>query len=431
MKTHAKYTLCCTLCEAEYDPDPFRLACDGDHGPALLRAIYDKKKLEIKEELPGIFRFLDRLPVERVLNNVEGKPITYESENLARHLGLSNLFISFNGYWPERDARMITCSFKELEAMSVLARVPEGHKRSIVVASAGNTGRAFSYICSRNRLPLCLVIPESNLSAIWSPHDFHSSVCLVAANGNSDYFDAISLAGHISKLEGFFAEGGAANVARRDGMGTTVLDAAVTLGRTPDHYFQAVGSGTGAIAAWEANLRLLEDGRFGSQHTKLHLSQNVPFTPMTDAWKARSRELAPMEETEVKEHIRDISAKVLSNRRPPYSIPGGLYDALTYSDGEMYSVTNAESEQASALFQELEGIDISPAAGIAAASLIQAVEAGTIGRKDCILLNITGGGNKKVKKEYSLQYLDPNITFGDQEIEPNLVAERMRATLQV
>ena len=139
MKAYAKYTLSGTLCEAEYEPDPFRLACDEDHGPALLRAIYDKKKIEVKEELPGIFRFLDRLPVERFLDG-EGKPITYESENFAHHLGLSNLFISLNGYGPERRARMLTYSFKELEAMSVLARVPKRHERSIGVASAGNTG---------------------------------------------------------------------------------------------------------------------------------------------------------------------------------------------------------------------------------------------------------------------------------------------------
>ena len=36
-----------------------------------------------------------------------------------------------------------------------------------------------------------------------------------------------------------------------------------------DYYFQAVGSGTGAIAAWEANMRLIEDGRFGSNIMKL------------------------------------------------------------------------------------------------------------------------------------------------------------------
>jgi len=59
----------------------------------------------------------------------------------------------------------------------------------------------------------------------------------------NDYTDAINLAGRIAKLPGI-VEGGARNVARRDGMGTLMLDAAVTLGKMPDHYFQAVGSGT-------------------------------------------------------------------------------------------------------------------------------------------------------------------------------------------
>ena len=51
--------------------------------------------------------------------------------------------------------------------------------------------------------------------------------------------------------------------------------------------------------------------------------------------------------------------------------------------------------------------------------------------KDYTLLNITGGGNERVKKEHSLQYLDPNITFGDHEIEPVLVAERIEEALNV
>lgn len=60
----------------------------------------------------------------------------------------------------------------------------------------------------------------------------------------NDYTDAINLAGRIAKLPGMVSEGGARNVARRDGMGTMMLDAAVTIGKMPDHYFQAVGSGT-------------------------------------------------------------------------------------------------------------------------------------------------------------------------------------------
>ena len=56
-------------------------------------------------------------------------------------------------------------------------------------------------------------------------------------------------------------------------MATTVLSAVTTIGRIPDYYFQAVGSGTGAIAAWEANQRLIEDGRFGTNLMKLKIGR--------------------------------------------------------------------------------------------------------------------------------------------------------------
>src|SRR6056300_725190 len=92
-------------------------------------------------------------------------------------------------------------------------------------------------------------------------------------------------------MEGFIPEGGAKNVARREGMATTMLSATTTIGQIPEYYFQAIGSGTGAIASWEANLRLIEDGRFGSNKMKLMVSQNAPFTPIHDAWKADSRDM--------------------------------------------------------------------------------------------------------------------------------------------
>jgi cysteate synthase len=419
-----KYTLRCVLCGAEYVQDPFRLRCDEDHGPSLLRTVYSSKNLNVRKDLPGLFQFLDWLPIEQSLEGV-GKPITYESKGFAAHLGLDNLLISFNGYWSERDANLLTCSFKELEAITVLARIPKENKKTLVLASAGNTGRAFASACSSEQLPLYLVIPEKNLSALWSQKNFHPSVCLVVVSGSGDYSDAIALGRLISNVDGFFPEGGAANVARRDGMGLTVLDAAATLGRIPDYYFQAVGSGSGGIAAWEANLRLLEDGRFGLQRMKLHLSQNFPFTPMVDAWRARRREISSMSEIEAKERISRVSARVLTTREPAYSLAGGLYEALVETNGEMYSVTNEELERARILFEQLEGIDISRAAGTAAASLIQAVKEGKVGKRDCILLNITGGGFKRMRQEYALRYLEPKMTFTPEEIKPSIVAEQM------
>ncbi|WP_424094582.1 cysteate synthase [Moorena producens] len=423
MKSKLKYILRCTLCGKEYEPDPFRLWCDEKHEPSLLRAVYANEKLEVKENLPGLFRYIDWLPVDRYLE-ADGKPITYQSKNLAHHLGLDHLFICFNGYWPERDAHLSTCSFKELEAFPILARIPEDNPKTLVVASAGNTGRAFATVCSKLKIPFCLVIPEQNLSAIWSKEPFDSScVRLIAVGGNGDYSDAIRIGQIISQLEGFFPEGGAKNVARRDGMGLTVVDATVTIGEIPDHYFQAVGSGTGGISAYEANLRFLADGRFGNKKMKLHLCQNIPFTPMTDAWKAGKREITALSEIEAKKCISQVSAKVLTNRNPAYSLAGGVYEALADTEGEMYGVTNDESEKARALFEELEGIDVSPAAGVATGALIQAVEAGKIGKKETIVLNITSGGYKRMRQDYPLHYLKPDLVFKPEEIEPDFLEQ--------
>lgn len=188
---------------------------------------------------------------------------------------------------------MTTCSFKETEAYSVCGRIREDDDRILVVASAGNTARAFAKVCSDNNIRLLLSVPEDNISALWFDGPLNPCVKLICCERGGDYFDAISLSNQVLRSRKFYAEGGAKNVARRDGMGTTVLSAATTIGEIPDYYFQAVGSGTGAIAAWEANMRLNEDGRFGDKLMKLIVSQNAPFVPMYDAWRVDSREMLP------------------------------------------------------------------------------------------------------------------------------------------
>ena len=61
-------------------------------------------------------------------------------------------------------------------------------------------------------------------------------------------------------------------------------------------------------------------------------------------------------------------------------------------DGLMYSVTNAEGADAMKRIRETVGIDLDPAAAIASAALVQAVERNMVGRDDHILLNLTGRG---------------------------------------
>ena len=389
---------------------------DAPNEVSLVRAVYEKKQIEVKDPSYGVFRFADWLPIHKMLEG-SSAPVTYKSEGLAKHLGLSDLYITFSGYWPEKGANFRTCSFKETEAFSVGGRLKTDGDTILVVASAGNTARAFARVCSDNNIPLLLCVPEDNIDALWFDEPIKDNVKLVVTKSGSDYFDAIHLSNLACELDGFIAEGGAKNVARRDGMGTTALSAITEIGRIPDYYFQAVGSGTGAIAAWEANKRLIEDGRYGSNFMKLMVSQNHPFLPIHDAWKADSRAMLPLDDDVARKQVEEIDAKVLSNRKPPYSVVGGLYDAMKEAGGDVLTATNAEAAEAARLFEELEGNDIHPAASVATATLINAVKNGTVQKDDCIMLNITGGGEKKFKQNKEVVYLKPYYVF---DINPPL-----------
>lgn len=378
--------------------------------PALVRAVYEKKQIEFKDNSYGLYKFADWMPVSRML---EGScaPVTYKSEALAKEFGLENLYITFSGWWPEKGAAMPTCSFKETEAYSVCGRLPKENNRVLVVASAGNTARAFAQVCSNNNIPIVIAIPYDNLNALWFREPLNDCVKIICTPTGTDYFDAIALAAKLNGSPRYMEEGGAKNVARRDGMATTVLSAAEVIGRIPDSYFQAVGSGTGTIAAYESNIRLIEDGRFGNHLMKLIPSQNIPFTPMYDAFKADSRALLPFDEDQARVKALDITAKVLSNRKPPYGIVGGLYDVLKESNGDMEIVTNEELDAACQLFEKLEGIDIHPAAGVAVESLRKAVGKNIIKKDEVVMLNITGGGEKRFKAEHNWTGVEPHLVM--------------------
>jgi len=411
-----EYTLKSLVTGELFEDTGWMLDAPGQTKPGLIRAIYNNKQMNPKDSSYGIYRFADWLPVSRMLQG-SSAPVTYKSDGLATRLGLKNLYITFSGYWPEKGALMTTCSFKETEAYSVCGRLDPTQGKVLVVASAGNTARAFAKVCSENNIPLLLCVPEDNLDALWFEKPLNACVKLIASRTGSDYFDAIHLSNLACQCDGFIAEGGAKNVARRDGMGTTMLSATTFIGEIPDYYFQAVGSGTGAIAAWEANLRLIDDGRFGNKLMKLMVSQNRPFVPMMNAWKANSRDMLPFDDETARKEVEMIDAKVLSNRKPPYPPVGGLFDALSETGGEVLATTNEELREAAALFLQLEGNDIHPAAAVAVASLMQAVDENKIEPEAIVMLNITGGGEERMKKGKTLHYLAPSEVF---DINPSL-----------
>ena len=375
----------------EFEDSGWTLADPEYESPSLIQAVYENKRFTPREDLDGIYRYAEWMPIKRILKH-SSAPVTYKSKGLAALLGLENLYITFSGWNPKIGAKMRTCSFKETEAYSILARMDEKEKRILIVQSAGNTARAFAQVCSDNRIPVVICVPQDNIHDLWFRKPLRKCVKLIAVPHGCDYYDAIALGEKLATDPRFMLEGGAKNIARRDGMGTTILSCVEKMGRIPDAYFQAVGSGTGAIAAWENACRLAEDGRFGENNMRVYVAQNSPFTLMYDAWKAGSRSLPDITPEEGRNKSEMILAKVLSNRKPPYGIAGGLYDVLKQSNGDFFLASNNDIIYWLMQFRNREGYDLLPAACTAVAALAQAVRDGVVKKDEYIMLNCTGGG---------------------------------------
>lgn len=384
--------------------------------PSLVRAVYENRKFKPREDLDGIYRYADWMPIKRTLKH-SCAPVTYKSKGLASFLGLENLYITFSGWNPRIGAKMRTGSFKETEAYSVLGRMDKKEKRILVVQSAGNTARAFAQVCSDNRIPIVICVPQDNLHDLWFRKPLRKCVKFVAVPHGCDYYDAISIGEKLATDPAFFLEGGAKNVARRDGMGTTILSCVEKMGRIPDAYFQAVGSGTGAIAAWENACRLAEDGSYGPNNMHVYVAQNSPFSLMYDAWKSGSRTLPEISPEEGRSKSEMIMATVLSNRKPPYSVPGGLYDVLKASNGDFFLATNNDIFYWLLQFRNREGYDLLPAACVAVAALAQAVEKGMVQKDDYIMLNCTGGGTLGAMSR-GFVHIEPHLV-----LSPDMPAE--------
>ena len=370
---------------------------------ALLRARY-YEPFNLQSEAKGVWKFLSWMPVSKANDYVAGT-VTYKAENLGKAMGFSNLWVNFNGYWPEKGGLCPTGSFKDMEAVPTIQRLHDHGGEGLICASAGNTARAFSHFCGLDGMPLIVVVGKDHGDRLWArPENDATSIRLIVVE-DGDYYDAKTVEKTIAaRLPGWQMEGSVHNVARRDGIGSLIIDAANTIGCLPDHYFQGIGGGPGPIGIHEMAQRLIDAELFDGPVPRQHVSQNAEHHPIHSAWQAGRNHLQaddfPTEEVEV-------YSDYLLNKGPAYGQVGAVHDILKASNGQTYIVGREAAIAAKELFETTEGIDIMTSSAVAVASLMQALQIGEVGKDDCILLNISGGGTQRLKSEMKTQTIEP------------------------
>jgi cysteate synthase len=128
-----------------------------------------------------------------------------------------------------------------------------------------------------------------------------------------------------------------------------------------------------------------------------------------------------------REAIAKVHADELTNWAPPYAIRGGVYDSLRDSDGDVLVADNASVLIARNMFFDLEGIDIEPAAGVAVACLRDAVAQGKVHRDSVVLLNITGGGRRRLGEDRPLVQAQPRWRLTMDALAEDGLADRIAA----
>ena len=381
------YLLCCPVCRGRFPDDGVRLHCPGGCD-SLLRTLYREPHAPLDETARGIGRYHRRLPGDaRTLT--AALPVVLRLPWLSREYPEFDLRVLFSGWWPKQGARMETGSFKDLEAAAVLARLRLRPGSTLVLASAGNTAAAFATACTRMRVPCVIVVTEEALERIRIPIPQGPEVRVIAITGGAAYDDAIALSRALAEGGQGVLEGGVRNVARRDGMGMALGVALEADPNMPDCYVQAIGSGAGAIAVFEA----AENARIACPELglpRLLLAQNAPYVPVRRSYARGSRVLLREEDATARRQIAHLFAPVLSNLAPPYETAGGLYSVLRRSGGAMSAVSNAEARQAWDRFRGREGVELDGAAAVALASLAKLARLG-LPRRVRMLLHLTGG----------------------------------------
>ena len=132
--THS-YMLQCALCDTEMEDDGFLLKCPVHQESTLLTSHYLNTYFDPDTRASDITRYRGWLPWRRKIYSA-GRTVTYQDTHLNRKIELPNLWIAFNGYWPEKGATLETATFKELEAYTFLACLPEQSENSWVVSAS-------------------------------------------------------------------------------------------------------------------------------------------------------------------------------------------------------------------------------------------------------------------------------------------------------
>lgn len=214
-----------------------------------------------KSGLPHFFQLHNILPFDYV----NGFDPTLEPLRIIRAENLESIFFPNNEariYLADSTKRGGTNSLKDPDAIVTLCRLKELGYNNYTLASTGDCGASFCHYGSKLGINIDLFIPEDCYSR-WELLEneiseqglINQDFITIHKKGKNmhDAFENSVAFAHKKKIphDYFFN-----NQLRIEGSKTMHIELFEALGKSPDYYVQALGSGTGLFAMWKASYDL-------------------------------------------------------------------------------------------------------------------------------------------------------------------------------
>jgi len=372
----------CMVCGKEYDIDEIIYSCECG---GLLEIKYDYEQIKekvsregLRKREIGVWRYLEYMPVKdpkKIVTLHEGGTPLYKCDNLAKELGLKELYVKNEGANP-------TGSFKDRGMTAGVTRANELGVEVIGCASTGNTSASLAAYSARSGKKCIVLLPEGKVALGKLAQAMFYGAKVIQIKGNFD--DALLMVRKLAEDKKLYLLN-SINPFRLEGQKTIGFEICDQLDwEVPDRVILPVGNAGNISAIWKGFKEFKETGII-DKLPKMTGIQAEGAKPIVEAFKKGMKTITPGE------HPETIATAIRIGN--PVNAPKAL-DAIYSSGGLAESVTDEEITAAQKLLARKEGIFVEPASASSIAGLIKLIEMGVIDKDEKIVCITTGNGLK-------------------------------------
>ena len=339
-------------------------------------------KDQLRERAPDLWRYREFLPVRRRQNIVSlGETMTplITCPRAGRRLGLGGggeIIVKDEG-------RLPTGSFKARGLVLAVSMARELGVTRMAMPTNGNAGAALAAYCSRAGMESYVFCPddtpEVNMREI-----AYQGARLYRVNGLIN--DCGRIVDEGTEAMGWFDASTLKEPYRIEGKKTMGLELAEQLDwRLPDAIFYPTGGGTGLIGMWKAFAELEAIGWIGPGRPRMIAVQSSGCAPIVKAFE---------DGAEHAEFWHDARTTAWGIRVPSAVGDFLILRAVRESGGIAMAVDDSDIDNAREEMNRLEGLHLCPEGAATYAAYRIALEQGSVGRDERVMLFNCGNGLK-------------------------------------